>query len=207
MSCRSIWRLRIKMQTKRLILNFPNVCKNKHIFGSEKLNLLSGYLFTCGRLKASWKWDSGGTCCIALLFCTQSMHTPASILVQEPGCNKSPSHKPEVTAQNKTKHRYLLFPPHLRIWQAEISSRCVFVLQKASPTKKVFQDPAQVSSVYLSYRRIKQEICHCWHKPCWDGGFRDGRAPQECRSSSRHVTTMIFCRCVWGSSASSTHYV
>lgn len=131
------------MQTKRLILNFPNVCKNKDIFGSEKLNLLSGYLFTCGSLKVSWKWVAAGTCCIALLFCTQSTHTLTSTLLWEPGYKKSPPHKPEFRAQNKTECRYHPSPLQLRIWRAEIRSRCVFILQKESPTKKVFQDPTK----------------------------------------------------------------
>lgn len=126
------------MQIKRLILNFPNVCKNKHSFGSEKLNLLSGYLFTCGRPKVSWKWYVGATCFIALLFYTQSTHTTASPLVWELEYNKSPSHETELKAQNKIKTLISsLFSPLQNLVSRDQKQMC-FHCAERKPNQKSF---------------------------------------------------------------------
>ena len=150
MSCRSIWRFRTKLQIKRLIVNFPNVCKNKHVFGSEKLNLLSGYLFTCGRLKASWKSDVGGTCFSALLLCTQSTHTTASTLVREPEHNKSWSHKTELKAQNKTKTLISSLSSPLENLVSRDQKQMCFCFAEWKPNQKCFSK-SNPSSLSLSF--------------------------------------------------------
>lgn len=167
----------------------------------------------CGRLKVSWKWDIGGTCCVVLLLCTQSTHTTMSTLMQEPEHNKSPSHKTELKAQKRNRTSDIILTRELGEQRSEAD---VFVFCGTKGQLKKFAVFFSSSSFLQNLRDLLSLSFLCNNSVgnlplnLQIVGMKEPEMAKLPMNSPHHLPTMPqhFCRCVRGTSSPSTqHYI